>query len=63
MADEIVMVKIESENLSPEKYLQLDERERANITSAKVVPARLGKSDFGKIHVTYRTPTYKTASK
>jgi hypothetical protein len=57
----IDLVKVDEENLSPENYLKLDERERANIISTKIIPSRLGKSDFGQIRVVYRTPTYKAA--
>lgn len=57
----IDLIRIEEEVLSPEKYLSLNEKERANVSCTKVIPARLGTADFGKIHVFYRTPTYKIA--
>jgi hypothetical protein len=55
----INLTKIEEETLSPEMYLGLNPKDRANIASTKIIPARLGKADFGKIRVTYKTPTYK----
>ena len=55
----IDLIKINEENLSPEAYLNLSVREKMNIASMKIVPARLGKADFGRIQVTYKTPTYK----
>lgn len=57
----IDLIKVEEESLSPESYLNLNEKEKANISFTKIIPARIGKSDFGKIHVVYRNPTYKKA--
>lgn len=57
----INLIKVEEENLSPQSYLDLNEKEKANIAFTTIIPARVGKSDFGKIHVVYRTPTYTRA--
>ena len=54
----ISLLKVEEETLSPEKYLNLNEKDRLNIACTKIIPPRLGKFDFGKIRVTYRTPVY-----
>jgi len=61
MSTAIELIKVDEENLTPEKYLNLDERERANIVSTKIIPAQLGKSDFGQIRVVYRNQMYKAA--
>ncbi|CAN5325784.1 hypothetical protein BH10PSE19_BH10PSE19_02150 [soil metagenome] len=45
--------------LSPERYLNLNERERANIESTKIIPAVLGEKGFGKIQVTYKSPVFE----
>lgn len=51
-----------TEILSPEKYLTLSAKERANIFQAKIVPPVLGSEDFGKIQVDYKTPVYKISN-
>ena len=51
--------RIEREVLSPEKYLNLNTKEKSNISYSEIIPASLGKADFGKIMVHYRTPVYK----
>jgi hypothetical protein len=55
----IQVSRVEKEVLSPEKYLNLNKKEKSNISFSEIIPARLGKSDFGKIMVHYRTPIYK----
>lgn len=57
----INLIKVEEETFSPETYLELNQRDKANIASIRIIPAELGKSDFGKIHIIYKTPTYKIA--
>ncbi len=55
----IDLIKINEESLSPEAYLKLSAKEKMNIDSTKIMPAQLGKADFGQIHVIYKTPTYR----
>ena len=55
----ILLKRVEKEALSPEKFLSLNQRDKLNISFAEIIPARLGKADFGKILVHYRTPIYK----
>ena len=55
----ILLKIVEKEALSPEKFLSLNQRDKLNISFAEIIPARLGKADFGKILVHYRTPIYK----
>lgn len=63
MPREIQAVKIESETISPERYLNLSENEKMNISQARIIPPQLGQKDFGKIQITYKSPIFKTASK
>ncbi len=55
----IQVKRVEQEVLSPEKFLNLNQKEKSNISYSEIVPARLGKADFGKIRVRYRTPVYR----
>lgn len=61
MSREIQVIKFDSETISPEKYLNLSENEKLNISQVKIVPPQLGQKDFGKIQVTYKSPIFKTA--
>jgi hypothetical protein len=47
---------VDSETMSPEKYLNLSDRYKMNISQTRIIPAQLGKKDFGKIQVIYRMP-------
>lgn len=59
MNAQLDLSKMYEESLSPEEYLNLSDKERRNIASTKIVPARLGKAGFGRIQVTYKMPTYR----
>lgn len=51
--------KVDMEVLSPEKYLSLKAKDKSNISHTEIIPSSLGKNDFGKIKVHYKTPIYK----
>lgn len=51
--------RVEKEILSPECFLNLNKKEQSNISYSEIIPARLGKSDFGKIMVHYKASVYK----
>ncbi|CZH72000.1 TPA: hypothetical protein I9507_001815 [Legionella pneumophila] len=55
----IQVSRIEKEILTPEKFLNLNKKEQMNISHTEIIPARLGKADFGKIMVHYKNPVYK----
>ena len=59
----IETLKFDTECLSIEKFMSLDEKEKDNIKSVKIIPPKLINigfdDDFGKIQVKYKTPTYK----
>jgi hypothetical protein len=59
MKNVIQMNRIEKEVLTPEKFLNLNEKDKANISYSEIIPPRLGHSDFGKIKVHYKLPLYK----
>lgn len=59
MINPIEMMGKKAELMSPESYLSLNEREKANIIQTNIVPCKLGSRDFGKIQVVYRLPVYK----
>lgn len=53
---------IKCENLSFEEYLNLDDNEKANIKSSKIIPATLEPdNNFGGICVEYQNPIFKVA--
>lgn len=49
---------LHSEIVTPERYVQIFERERDNIESVKVIPGTLGSKDFGKFYVQRKRPVY-----
>lgn len=51
--------RVDKEVISPENFLNLNKTEKSNISYSEIIPARLGKSDFGKIKVHYKNPIYK----
>lgn len=59
MSNYISMNKIEEELLSPEKFLNLNEKEKMNIISSRIIPPKLGDKGYGKIKVIYRNPIYR----
>ncbi len=60
----IETLKFDTEDLSIEQFMSLTEKEKDNIRSVKIIPPKLKDidfdDDFGKIHVKYKTPTYKS---
>lgn len=51
-------IKVNSEQLSPERYLKLTDREKSNISTVRIVPPIVGARGFGFIEVSYILPTY-----
>lgn len=58
-------LKLDTEELSIERYMALTENERANIKSVKIIPPHFSDldfdDDFGKLKVKYKVPSYKIA--
>ncbi len=46
------------EILTPQKFSNLSDQELLNISSFNIIPAKLGKGNFGNIKVQYKTPRY-----
>lgn len=59
MKSTIQLARVDKESLSPEKFLNLSQKEKSTIAYSEIVPARLGQADFGKIRVHYKTPIYR----
>lgn len=55
----IEMDEMYTETVTPEKFVEIYEKERDNIRSARVVPGKLGDRHFGKIVVERKTPVYR----
>lgn len=56
--DVIDMVRVDKELLNADEYLKLRKENPSSIKGTRIVPARLGDKDFGKIEVTYKTAKY-----
>lgn len=54
----IDMSAMYTEELTPEEFLKVYEKERDDIRSATVIPSKLGDETFAKIIVERKTPTY-----
>ena len=54
----IELDKFQEEILSPEKFLNLNDAERANIEYSEIIPPKIGSKDFGFIKVQYKSPVY-----
>ena len=54
----IDMIRIDKESLNAEEYLELRKKDPSSIKSTRIIPARLGDNDFGKIEVTYKSAKY-----
>ncbi|TDB34849.1 hypothetical protein TEP_15070 [Stenotrophomonas sp. TEPEL] len=50
---------VSSEVISVSRYLKLSEAEKSSIRSTEIAPPKLGRNDFGRIIVHYKTPIYK----
>lgn len=55
----IQLNQVNDEILSPKQFINLKERDKANISFTEIIPVRLGHSGFGKIKVHYKRPVYK----
>lgn len=47
-----------SDILSPEEFLGLNDNERMNIATSKIIPPDLDKPGFGFIKIKYRLPKF-----
>lgn len=48
------------EKISPEEYLKLKDKDKANIADSRIVPPSLeNPKDFGSFEVIYNTSSYK----
>lgn len=60
----IDMLKLDTEELSIEKFASLTKQQKQNIRVVGIIPPRLGgtelDNDFGRIKVEYKMPVYKT---
>lgn len=50
---------VSEELVSPQKFIDMTDADRAKIKSASIVPPRLGDKHFGKILVQYKSAIYK----
>lgn len=44
--------------LTPAQFLALSDKEKENIKSTQVIPAKLGSNNFGMIKIVRKTPVY-----
>ncbi|WP_331074277.1 hypothetical protein [Longimicrobium sp.] len=56
---ELEMVPVTSEEVSPEEYLRIHEKDRGLIQSVGIRGPSLGRPGFGQIVVEYKTPIYR----
>lgn len=56
----ILAAPVKEEDVSPEEFLRMDEHEKANIKESRIIPPKLGSNGWGKIHISYNFPVYKT---
>lgn len=61
MRSTIPMVPVTSERISFRRFLQISEKDRAEIKSVSIQAPRLGKRGFGGVVVTYRAPRFVRA--
>lgn len=59
-AVDIEVYPVRSEDLDPKDFIDLVERNPGLIGRSTIVPPRLGSRGFGRIHVEYTRPLYKT---
>jgi hypothetical protein len=52
------LVPIRVQVVSLEKYLEIYEKKRGEIQSAKIIPPQLGRNDFGRIVVEWKNPVF-----
>lgn len=55
---ELDLYPVYTEALSPERFVEVYPDQQTRIRSARVLAPKLGDSDFGKILVTWKSPTY-----
>lgn len=52
------LISMLREFVTPVRYLEILRSEGDSIKSVKIIPARLGGNDFGKLLVEFKTPKY-----
>ena len=52
-----------SEVVTPREFLKITKKQESNIKSVKIIPPRLGGSNFGKIRIEYITPIFSLPEK
>lgn len=57
--DIIDLIKVSSEVLTPEDFLERIKEDASMIKRSKPVPPKLGQSDFGGISVEYKYPIFR----
>jgi len=57
--NDIPMRMVESEQLSPQEFLNIAEEEPTRIKSSNFVPPKLGENHFGYVRIEYRKPVFK----
>ena len=45
-------------DISPHDFLTMNREDRINIKSVEIIPPQIGKNDFGKIRIEFKTPLY-----
>lgn len=55
----IEMLKVDTEVLSIERYMDMTEADRHNVKSVRIIPPSFDGDDFGAVSVQYKTPTYQ----
>ena len=58
MKKAINLVPVRVQIVSLEKYLEIYEKRRGEIQSAKIIPPQLGHNDFGRIVVEWKNPVF-----
>lgn len=59
---ELDLYPVYTEVLSPERFVEVYAVQQNQIRSARVLAPQLGDADFGKILVTWKSPTYSVRS-
>lgn len=60
--NDISLTPIRTQVVSIDEFLRLYEEKGAEIQSTRILPPRLGSSDFGRIIIEWKNPVYVAAS-
>ena len=58
MIMEIETILIDKENLTPEEFLDMSDKEKLALKKITIVPPKLGRSGFGGFEVEYNHPIF-----